>query len=130
MIKLIRVEEAEDGTFGVMLINDHVFCVTLEPPDLDNRSNVSNIPPGMYNLKRVNSPKYGMTFTIMDVPGRDYILIHSGNVTRHTKGCVLIAQYFGKLQGERAVLNSGKTFKAFIDAMTGVDITTIEIMEV
>ncbi len=129
MVKLVRVEESDDGTFGVLLIDDEAFCVTLEPPDLNNAKGVSNIPPGMYNLKRVNSPKYGMTFTVEDVPGRSHILIHAGNVTRHTRGCILVAQYFGKLKGDRAVLNSGKTFRAFMDAMVGVDITGIDIVE-
>ena len=129
-VELVRLEEAEDGTFGVMLIDGHVFCVTLEPPDKDNKSNISNILPGYYNLRRVNSPKYGMTFQVEDVPGRSHILIHSGNVPKHTKGCILIAQYFGKLRGNRAVLNSGNTFKAFMAAMEGIDITGIDITEV
>lgn len=130
MIKIIRLEESDDGTFGVMMIDGHVFCVTLEPPDLDNKSNVSNIPPGSYTLRRGMSPKYGETFEISGVRSRSHILIHAGNIVDHTKGCVLVAQYFGKLKGDRAVLNSGKTFRSFMAKMEGMQACTIDIVEV
>jgi len=129
MIKLVRVEESGDGSFGVLMINGEAFCVTLEPPDRDNQSNVSNIPPGLYPLVRIQSPKYGIVFEVQNVPNRTHILIHPGNFVEDTKGCIILAQYFGKLKGDRAVLNSGKTFRDFMHRMEGVDSTSIEIIE-
>ena len=130
MLKIVRLEEAEDGTFGALLINAHVFCVTLEPPDKDNQKNISNIPPGKYTCKRINSPKYGDTFEITGILNRSHILFHSGNVVSHTKGCVLIARKWGVLKGDRAGLNSGNTFREFLRKMVGINKCELEIMEV
>jgi len=134
MLKLVRLEEAEDGTFGALLIGGHVFCVTMEPPDLDNQKNISNIPPGKYTCKRIDSPKYGDTFEITDVPGRSHVLFHKGNVLSHTKGCVLLARKWGVLRVKgveyRSVLNSGMTFSEFMQKMDGIDECELEIIEV
>ena len=129
MLRLNRQEEADDGTFGALLLDGRVFCVTLEPPDRDNQQNISNIPPGVYPLRRVVSPKYGETFEICEVPSRAHVLLHAGNLVRHTRACVLVAQYWGKLKGNRAVLNSGATFRKLMDAMFGIDETTIDIRD-
>lgn len=130
MLKIVRLEEAEDGSFGSLLIEGHVFCVSLEPPDKDNQKNISNIPPGKYTCKRVNSPKYGETFEITGVPNRSHVLFHSGNVVKHTKGCVLLARKFGVLGKDRAILNSGKTFREFLIKMVGINECELKIIEV
>lgn len=130
MLKIIRLEEAEDGTFGALMIRGYVFCVTLEPPDKDNQQNISNIPPGEYICKRVDSPKYGDTFEINGVPDRSHVLFHSGNVLRHTKGCVLLGRKWGVLKGDRAILNSGLTFSQFMREMDGISECKLEIIEV
>jgi len=115
VIEIIRLEENSDyGTFGVLKINKAVFCVTLEPADRLNHPNVSSIPAQQYMCNRIDSPKYGDTFEVSNVPDREHILFHAGNVVDNTKGCILLGQYFGKLQGDRAVLNSGATFKEFM----------------
>ena len=49
--------------------------------------------------------------------GHTALLFHSGNVEDHTRGCILLGQYPAKLMGERAVLNSGTTFKKFMALM-------------
>lgn len=122
IVELIRLEENFDyGTFGVLKINKEVFCVTLEPADLLNKQNVSSIPAQQYLCMRYSSAKYPDTFQIMNVPGRDKCLFHAGNRIKDTEGCVLTAQYFGKLYGDRAVLNSGNTFKDFMNIMRGVN---------
>jgi len=117
IVDLIRIEDGPEGTFGVLRVDRKAFCVTLEPPDKKNQKRISCIPEGVYLCSRYMSPKYGMTFEITDIPNRDFVLFHAGNVVRHTKGCVILAQYFGKLMGDRAVLNSGNTFKRFMKCM-------------
>lgn len=129
MLKIVRVEESEDGTFGALLIDGHAFCVTLEPPDRENQRNISNIPPGKYICQRINSSKYGETFEVTNVPGRSHILFHAGNFAKDTKGCILLARKFGTLRGERAVLNSGKTFKEFLLKMKSINVCKLEIVE-
>jgi len=118
VVELIRLEENEQfGTFGVLRIQKQVFCVTLEPPDRLNKIKYSSIPAQQYTCERYNSPKFGETFMVMDVPGRTNILFHPGNFVEDTEGCIILAGHFGKLRGDRAVLNSGNTFKHFMNVM-------------
>ena len=121
IVELVRLEENfVYGTFGVLKVDKEVFCVTLEPADLLNKQNVSSIPAQQYSCERYSSQKYPDTFQIMNVPGRDKCLFHPGNRIKDTEGCVLTAQYFDKLYGDRAILNSGNTFKKFMDLMRSV----------
>lgn len=131
ILELIRLEEDfPRGTFGVLKINKEVFCVTLEPPDQENERNISSIPAQQYECQRIVSPRYGETFQVMNVPGRDHVLFHAGNVVDHTQGCIILAQYFGKLKGDRAVLNSGATFQLFIDRLQNYNFAHLTVREV
>ena len=118
ILELIRLEEHHlFGTFGILKINKSVFCVTLEPPDKENIQNKSSIPAQQYECHKFNSPTFGKTYKIMGVPERTNVLLHAGNLVKHTKACIILAQYFGKLKGNKAVLNSGTTFKNFMTIM-------------
>ena len=131
IVEIIRLEDHVDwGTFGVLKIDKVSFCVTLEPPDLLNEPNRSCIPAQQYMCRRHISPKYGKTYMVQDVPKRTAILFHPGNTVDHTEGCILTAQYFGKLRGNRAVLNSGETFGLFMDEMAQVQNFHLTIKEV
>ena len=117
-VRILRMNEDYDlGTFGAMLIQGEPFCVTLEPGDRVNAPFVSSIPAQQYWVEKYHSEKYKDTFRVMNVPGREHILFHSGNRVIDTEGCILVAQYWGKLYGDRAVLNSGNTFRKFMDIM-------------
>ncbi|MHA1224093.1 MAG: DUF5675 family protein [Candidatus Heimdallarchaeaceae archaeon] len=130
IVELIRLEENfQYGTFGVIKINKQVFCICLEPADLENRRNVSSIPVQQYICERYSSVKYTDTFQVMNVPDRDLILWHPGNLIKHTEGCILVAQHYGKLRGNRAVLNSGKTFAMFMKLMEGTNKFHLTIQE-
>lgn len=128
-VELIRLEKSEEGTFGVLRLDGKVYCVTLEPPDKDNRENMSCIPAGQYGCRRTGSPRFGETFEIRDVPGRSHILFHPGNVQGDTKGCVLLGRHFGLLRGERAVLNSGRTFSEFMEQCEGGNVFSLTIKD-
>ena len=114
IVELIRLEESEQGTIGVLKIDKEVFCYTLEPADMLNKENVSCIPLQQYICKRIISPKFGNTFEITNVPGRSRVLFHAGNTSDDTIGCILLGATVGKLKGQRAILNSGKTFERFM----------------
>lgn len=130
--EIIRLEESfRFGTFGILKLNKVVFCCTLEPPDQENQSNISSIPAQQYDLcRRIQSPKYGNTFQVMNVPGRTNILFHAGNVKEHTKGCIILGEYFGKLMGKRSVNNSGNTFKRFMQLLQGEHAFHLTVREV
>ncbi|XXJ19867.1 DUF5675 family protein [Desulfovibrio caledoniensis] len=126
---LIRYDEDRDGTFGVLLVDGRPFASTLEPMDRGNARNVSRIPAGEYLCSIVDSPRFGRTFEVLDVPGRDHILFHAGNVIEDTAGCILLGEREGKLHGNRAVLNSGATFGRFLAACSGLTEFRLGIVE-
>lgn len=115
--ELIRHEEGERGVIGILKIDKEVFCYTLELPDKMNKINEGCIPNKQYKCERIISPKFGETFEITNVPGRSYILFHKGNTVDDTSGCVILGSEVGKLRGQRAVLNSGRTFEQFMAIM-------------
>ena len=130
----VRLNRQEDnfiwGTFGTLIIDSKVFCVTLEPPDNLNKTGISSIPAGQYTCKRYSSNHYPDTFQVMNVPDRFKILFHAGNFVENTEGCILLARKWGVLKGARAILNSGDTFKQFMEIMQGIDEFSLTIKEV
>jgi hypothetical protein len=127
-LRLTRIlSHTKYGTFGVLKHNENWLCVTLEPPDGANRANVSCIPPGQYLCGKHLSNKFGKTWTVMNVPDRKFILFHPGNKSPDTQGCIILAEHFGKLKGELAVLNSGKTFSLFLDIMEEYEMAHLTI---
>jgi len=123
---LIRLKRSDCGSEGV-LIFQNFHCYSLELPWKDNQQNISCIPAGNYTVRIRMSPKYGRIYWILEVPGRSYILIHSGNwagdvskgFKTHTNGCILLGKYTGYLQGQRAVLCSRPTITKFMNLLQG-----------
>lgn len=115
-----RVAVNHDGVFGVIIDGVIPFALTLENEWRNNERNVSCIPEGRYLCKRYSSQKYPDTFEITKVPNRSYILFHTGNTDEDTAGCVLIAEEFGELNKETAILSSKKGFKEFMARLTNV----------
>ena len=116
---LMRVAESEHGVFGVLIHNHIPFAVTLEPEDKNNQRKISCIPAGVYYCEPVNSPRFGWTYQVMNVPDRDHILFHRGNTERDTEGCVLVAESFGELKSKPGVLDSAHGFAEFLDKAGG-----------
>lgn len=102
-----------EGTFGVLSLDGQPFCVTLEP------YHHQVIPAWSYLARPYDSPTFGDVYLLRDVTGRTYIELHPGNRDDHTKGCILLGEKYGKLRGDLAVLNSGATFRRFLQYMDG-----------
>jgi Family of unknown function (DUF5675) len=52
-----------------------------------------DIPAGSYRVILAPSPRFSMVVPhVLDVPGRDYILIHPGNFPKDTEGCILVGE--------------------------------------
>jgi hypothetical protein len=78
-----------DGTQGVLEWNGTLVCYTIELPWLGNQRRISCIPEGEYLLQLRFSPKFKWHFLLMDVPGRDLILIHPANDAKlELLGCI------------------------------------------
>lgn len=130
-VDLIRLENSfTGGALGALRIGKKVFCATLEPPGQDNQPNMSCIPPGQYHCHRITSPRFGNTFEVFYVPGRNNILFHPGNKVEDTEGCICLGRTWGQLSGDRAVLNSGHTFDRFLSLLDSVDEFILTITEV
>ena len=112
--RIIRIVESDEGTFGVLKINEIPVCVTLEPKDEENATNISSIPAQQYTCKRVVTPKHGECFQVENVPGRTSVLFHKGNISEHTQGCIILGQRFGAMSGVKAVLGSKNAFYDFM----------------
>lgn len=120
IVNLYRVQTFKSCTRGILTVDGLAFF-TLELPWKDNRPNISRIPIGKYICKWHKSPKYGWVYQVMDVYNRSFILIHSGNIARHTKGCILIGSRFGKLGKSPAVLSSKTAVRKFQELMNKQD---------
>lgn len=127
MFTIKRIETNDNGTFGAMSCDGQPFALTLEPPWRDNKKNISCIPHGRYVCKRVRSPKFGNTFEITGVQERSHILFHKGNTKRASKGCVLIGEEFGLLNGVPAILSSSRGYDEFMGMLRGEKTFVLEI---
>ncbi len=116
-VHLSRGHKDKHVTLGMLQIEGlpHKPIYTLENPWLDNTPWKSCIPSGDYECAPYDSPKYPRVFQVRNVPDRTYILFHSGNYERNTKGCILLGMGAGDMNGEPAVLNSRKAVRYFKD---------------
>lgn len=66
----------------------------------------------------------------MNVPQRYNVIFHAGNIDDNTQACILLGESLGKLKGNRAILNSGATFKKFMDLLEDYNEFLLTIKEV
>ena len=125
---LKRIALTERGTFGVLLHKRVPFALTLEREWKNNQPNISCIPAGEYECKRVRSPKFGNTFEVTNVPGRSHILFHKGNLQEDSYGCILVGGQYGNLRGKPGVLASRRGFSEFLAELAGVDFFQLTII--
>ncbi len=64
------------GTNGTLTLNGHFVCFTIELPWKENKRNISCIPEGKYELKGRFSPALQNHLEVLDVFGRNHILLH------------------------------------------------------
>ena len=121
-------------TLGTMyVVNDadriQFSCWSLELPDLDNKSNISRIPAGNYNISKRWSKKFGHHMIVKNVEGRKYILIHGGNTYLDTRGCILVGNDLAYVNEDSHidVINSKKTLADILDLIE--ETTTLMIVE-
>lgn len=93
-LTLMRVAMTPRVTLGVLILNGLPICVTLEGPWKRNAKNESCIPTGVYRCVPHSGTKYKNVWRLQNVAGRDAILIHAGNSTKDTEGCILVGSEF------------------------------------
>lgn len=127
-LTLTRLREYQNATPGVLAIDGQPSFVTLELPWLENARNISCIPMGIYKCQRVNSPKFGVAYHLLDVPERSEILIHAGNTIEDIEGCILLGEHFGSLPPLFAVRDSRRACARFHALLEGAKEVEIEIL--
>lgn len=127
-LELIRVSEGFHGTFGMLITEqEEPLCLTLEDVWCDNQRNISCIPEGEYICLRFSSFKFGDTYLVQDVPGREGILFHVGNyagapgeIDGDTQGCILLGRALLKNAGRVVgIAHSRTAFRDFLLHLRG-----------
>lgn len=87
-LELIRSYDPE-GTNGELRCGGKLICFTIELPWLQNQRSVSCISEGRYELKLRTTAKRGQHLLVVNVKGRDGILIHPANdAKKELRGCI------------------------------------------
>ena len=106
-LEVLRISSESDSTSGLVfnVTNGRKFlCYSLEDEYRDEKvMHETRVPAGTYKilLRKEGgfhsryTKKYGSDFHkgmlhVQDVPGFEYILIHTGNTDEHTSGCLII----------------------------------------
>lgn len=127
---LKRIASGVSGTFGVLINENNIpFLISLERPWMDNQHDISCIPAGTYECLRVNKPEHGECFELQNVPGRGSILIHAGNTIKDSKGCILLAEQFGFVDGEPSIVNSKVGMLEFMHSLAGQNSFTLHVID-
>ena len=132
IIELFRTMHQDKQTLGRfnVIVGGKVKLtgVTMELPWRDNRTNVSCIPTGRYKLSLFTSAKFGKCLEVMNVPGRNAILIHKGNYNKDTHGCILPGRELFDLNkdGLFDVVESGVTVEKVLSCWDGAGEIIIE----
>ena len=112
-VRIKRFNDSGKEVLGAVFVDNKPFCLSLEQEWNSNKVGNSCIPVGEYICEWHESPKYGWCYSVENVSGRSHILFHKGNVAKNTKGCILLGEKLGVLNGSNAVLISEKTVRSF-----------------
>lgn len=113
---LNRFNQSKNQTLGELLYNGKVMCKTLELPWMSNQRGKSCIPTGEYTVVRRVSPKYGEHFHLVDVPDRQWILIHPANYVSQLLGCIAVGKAHRDINGDgrKDLISSVDTMKMLL----------------
>ena len=114
---LARKKFLEDRTLGELYVEGiGWYCDTLEPHSIDwskekKVKGKTAIPEGTYKVKIGWSQKHGrMVPWLQDVPHFTGIQIHTGNVPKHSAGCILVG-----ISSANCLIDSGIVFRELMD---------------
>lgn len=122
-IDIQRIQQDDQQTLGLLRVvegGEPVFqCKTIELPWRNNKRRVSRIPTGTYDTVKHNSPQFGASLWLQNVPDRSEILVHRGNYNRDTLGCILVGEDYRDIDGDGKfdVKNSLKCMRELLAAI-------------
>ena len=101
-LRLIREPSVDGATHGVLFVDGHYQCFTLEDEirEQPGRSvedwkvpGQTAIPSGRYRVVVTPSQRFQRDLPLLlEVPGFSGIRVHPGNGTGDTSGCILVGQ--------------------------------------
>lgn len=135
MLLLVRKSTSDQGTFGILTYKNFT-CFTGELPWHKNQQGISCVPPGQYQIEKWSSKSFPFALHLLNVKGREGILIHQGNFCGDTKkgfksnilGCILVGNRLGTLENQKVVLSSVITLHSLLNIFTE-KYDCIQIME-
>lgn len=124
---LTRIESSPQGTFGRIDLPGFA-AFTGELPWLDNHSNVSCVPEGVYECRLTHSPRFGRQLYLVEpVPRRAGIRVHSANFMgdasqgylSQLNGCISLGERLGWMGGQKALLLSAPAVRKLHSILRG-----------
>ena len=118
-ITLKRITDDGIQTLGHLHLGNGKVYQTLELAWKNNERQRSCIPKGVYKVRKRTSAKYGEHFHILNVPNRDFILLHHGNYHTDILGCILPGKGLADLNkdGRLDVTSSRQAMKELLAAL-------------
>jgi len=124
-LQLNRVFIGKDYTIGHLSVDGIHFCDTLEDiPRVNKIPKKTCIPKGVYKMVLNFSNRFQRVMPrILNVPNFDGILVHWGNSSIDTDGCILV----GKNTKTGWLSESRITFDKLFSTLTDAEILELEI---
>ncbi len=117
VVNIFREQQDDQATMGRLEVGA-LRMFTLELPWRGNAPEVSCIPPGSYKASVRFSNRFQRELPAFhDVPGRVGVLIHSGNTTADTTGCVLVGMALDRERREIVGGTSRRALGLLLDAL-------------
>ncbi|HFQ5008869.1 TPA: DUF5675 family protein [Vibrio vulnificus] len=111
VLNLRRIKQHGETTLGKLTIEgvDKSWFV-LEPggPDSIVEGSDKRISAGTYQMKPFDGGTYKNVYELKNVPGRTYILMHSGNYHENTEGCLMPGKSWGVMSDSHYYVNNSK----------------------
>jgi len=129
-LTLTRKTFIENGVIGELNSDDGFISVCLERTYLKSKKSRPKVPAGTYKcvrgIHRLHDNVDFETFEVMGVPGCTGILIHVGNYSEDSDGCILIGSAVGnRSNGSKMITSSKQKFAEFMERQKSVDEFTL-----
>lgn len=117
VIKVERKYRKKEYTIGTLSINGQWICDTMEPHCInwqweEKVPGKTAVCEGTYKIQMKHSPKFKKKMPyLVDVPHFEGVMIHTGNLPKHTQGCILVG--YNTVRG--LVLKSREAFDKIME---------------
>ncbi|MDQ2177942.1 DUF5675 family protein [Marinifilum sp. D714] len=146
-LQLIRYSMSESSTLGMLFIDGHFSCYTLEDAAREKKiPGETCIPAGIYGItlrtEGGQNHRYTQKFPnmhkgmlhLLNVPNFKYVYIHFGNTKEDTDGCILVGDGANNNQIEEGFVSSSVKayqgiYKIIVDAIEDGEGVWIEIVD-